>query len=195
MPQSPSKSSADLDTSSINTIRTLSMDAVQKANSGHPGTPMALAPVAFPSVAEPPALRSGRAAVAEPRPLRAVGRACVDAAVFDAAPDRRESRRSRRQADRHARPCRWTTSSISASWTARRRATRIPHDHGRRNHHRSARARAWQQRRHGDGRALVRVAFQQAGCEAFRLSRVRAVRRRRHDGRHLARSRVAWPVT
>jgi transketolase len=32
---------------SINTIRTLSMDAVQKANSGHPGTPMALAPVAY----------------------------------------------------------------------------------------------------------------------------------------------------
>jgi transketolase len=29
------------------TIRTLSMDAVQKANSGHPGTPMALAPVAY----------------------------------------------------------------------------------------------------------------------------------------------------
>ncbi len=32
---------------SINTIRTLSMDAVQKANSGHPGAPMALAPVAY----------------------------------------------------------------------------------------------------------------------------------------------------
>jgi len=31
----------------INTVRTLSMDAVQKANSGHPGTPMALAPLAF----------------------------------------------------------------------------------------------------------------------------------------------------
>jgi len=31
----------------INTIRTLSMDAVQKANSGHPGTPMAMAPVAY----------------------------------------------------------------------------------------------------------------------------------------------------
>src|SRR5579883_1401736 len=31
----------------INTIRTLSMDAVQQANSGHPGTPMALAPVIF----------------------------------------------------------------------------------------------------------------------------------------------------
>jgi len=31
----------------INCIRTLSMDAVQRANSGHPGTPMALAPVTF----------------------------------------------------------------------------------------------------------------------------------------------------
>jgi len=34
-------------TLSINTIRTLSMDAVQKANSGHPGAPMAFAPVAY----------------------------------------------------------------------------------------------------------------------------------------------------
>jgi transketolase len=37
----------DLDRLSINTIRTLSMDAVQAADSGHPGTPMALAPVAY----------------------------------------------------------------------------------------------------------------------------------------------------
>ncbi|MCQ8239959.1 transketolase [Rhizosaccharibacter radicis] len=37
----------DLDLLSINTIRTLAMDAVQKAKSGHPGTPMALAPAAF----------------------------------------------------------------------------------------------------------------------------------------------------
>ena len=36
-----------LDQLCINTIRTLSMDAVQQANSGHPGTPMALAPVIF----------------------------------------------------------------------------------------------------------------------------------------------------
>ena len=32
---------------SINTIRTLSMDAVQQANSGHPGTPMGMAPVMY----------------------------------------------------------------------------------------------------------------------------------------------------
>jgi transketolase len=36
-----------LDELCITTIRTLSMDAVQQANSGHPGTPMALAPVAY----------------------------------------------------------------------------------------------------------------------------------------------------
>ena len=36
-----------LDERCINTIRTLAMDAVQRANSGHPGTPMALAPVAY----------------------------------------------------------------------------------------------------------------------------------------------------
>jgi transketolase len=36
-----------LEEMAINTIRTLAMDAVQAANSGHPGTPMALAPVAY----------------------------------------------------------------------------------------------------------------------------------------------------
>src|SRR3954469_10878351 len=37
----------DLDLLCINTIRTLAMDAVQKAESGHPGTPMALAPLGY----------------------------------------------------------------------------------------------------------------------------------------------------
>jgi transketolase len=37
----------DLDELCVNTIRTLAMDAVQQANSGHPGTPMAMAPVAY----------------------------------------------------------------------------------------------------------------------------------------------------
>jgi transketolase len=31
----------------VNTIRTLAIDAVQKVDSGHPGTPMAMAPVAY----------------------------------------------------------------------------------------------------------------------------------------------------
>jgi transketolase len=40
-------SDAELDQLSINTIRTLSIDAVQQAKSGHPGTPMALAPLVY----------------------------------------------------------------------------------------------------------------------------------------------------
>jgi transketolase len=37
----------DLDQLCVNTIRTLSMDAVQAANSGHPGSPMGMAPIAY----------------------------------------------------------------------------------------------------------------------------------------------------
>ncbi|MDQ6745394.1 MAG: transketolase [Actinomycetota bacterium] len=40
-------SATSIDELCVDTIRTLSMDAVQKANSGHPGTPMALAPLAY----------------------------------------------------------------------------------------------------------------------------------------------------
>src|SRR5882672_9680856 len=43
----PSRTSADLDQLCINTIRTLSIDAVQQAKSGHPGTPMGLAPLVY----------------------------------------------------------------------------------------------------------------------------------------------------
>lgn len=43
----PHANKTKIDELSVNTIRTLSMDAVQAANSGHPGTAMAMAPVAY----------------------------------------------------------------------------------------------------------------------------------------------------
>ena len=45
----PSQVASQMDMAqlAINTIRTLSIDAVQKAKSGHPGTPMALAPLVY----------------------------------------------------------------------------------------------------------------------------------------------------
>ena len=46
-PKPPTGSTATMDALCVNTLRTLAMDAVQRANSGHPGTPMALAPVAY----------------------------------------------------------------------------------------------------------------------------------------------------
>jgi transketolase len=44
---SPQSTDTALEQLAINTVRTLAMDAVQKAESGHPGTPMALAPLAW----------------------------------------------------------------------------------------------------------------------------------------------------
>ena len=38
---------SEMDLLCINTIRTLAIDAIQKAKSGHPGTPMGMAPVAY----------------------------------------------------------------------------------------------------------------------------------------------------
>jgi len=45
--EAPPVTRVDLDQLCINTVRTLAMDAVQQADSGHPGTAMALAPLAF----------------------------------------------------------------------------------------------------------------------------------------------------
>ena len=47
MPESPTGLSPELDRLCIDAVRVLSMDAVQRANCGHPGTPMALAPIGY----------------------------------------------------------------------------------------------------------------------------------------------------
>ena len=77
---------AELDQLAINTIRTLSIDAVQAANSGHPGTPMALAPLVYTLWNRVMRFDPQDPIWPRPRPLRAVERPRVDAAVVRALP-------------------------------------------------------------------------------------------------------------
>ncbi len=94
----------------INTIRTLSMDAVQAANSGHPGTAMAMAPVVYclwqrflrfdpedpiwPNRDRFVQIGSRGSYLAEPGPLCAVDWPCLDAPLLDAARLWRQGRQS-----------------------------------------------------------------------------------------------------
>ena len=94
--------SGSIDEICVNTIRTLSMDAVQKANSGHPGTPMAMAPVVYTLWQE--FLRYDPADPLWPNRDRFVlssGHASM-LAVLDAASGRRHLGRRRVRAARHA---------------------------------------------------------------------------------------------
>ena len=68
-----------------NAIRVLSMDAVEKANSGHPGMPMGMADAATVLFTRFMKFDPAGPGLARPRPFRAVGRARLDAAVFAAA--------------------------------------------------------------------------------------------------------------
>ncbi len=110
MTDSAATQAADLEQRCVNTIRFLAVDAVQKANSGHPGLPMGMAPVAYVLWTRHLRYDPADPRLARPRPLRALRRARQRAALRDAAPDR--LRRSR-----------WTTSSSSGSGAAARRAT------------------------------------------------------------------------
>ena len=88
-----------LDELAINTIRFLSVDAVQQANSGHPGLPMGAAPMAYVLWTRFLRHNPARSALARPRPLRALGRARLHAAVLAAPPHRlRSAARSRSSA-------------------------------------------------------------------------------------------------
>ena len=80
-------SSSEIDLLCISTIRTLAIDAIQKAKSGHPGTPMGMAPVAYDLWQKRTQLRSGGPDLAESRPIRALGRSRVHAALRATAPD------------------------------------------------------------------------------------------------------------
>ena len=84
----------ELDGQCIYTIRTLCIDAIQSANSGHPGTPIGIAPVTY-TLWQRFLRLTLRPDLAEPRSLRALGRTRVCASVVDAAPDGCPGRRPR----------------------------------------------------------------------------------------------------
>ena len=89
-----------------NAIRALAMDAVQHANSGHPGAPMGMADMAVALWGDHLQPQPDQPALVRPRPLRAVQRPRLDADLRGAAPDR-------------LRPADRASSSTSASCTAR----------------------------------------------------------------------------
>ena len=110
--------------SRINTIRTLAMDAVQQANSGHPGTPMALAPVAY--CLWQNHLRYDPEDPVWPNRDRFVLSAGHASMLLYSllAPDRRQGGQQGLRDRWASRPSRWTTSRSSGSCTASARATR-----------------------------------------------------------------------
>ena len=79
---------AQLDQLSINTVRFLSVDAVQKANSGHPGLPLGAAPMAY--VLWTRFLRHNptQSEMVQSGPLRPVGGPRFDVALQLVAPHR-----------------------------------------------------------------------------------------------------------
>ena len=145
----------------------------------------------LPLAALPP-LRPGRPDLAQPRPLRALGRPRLDAALLAAAPDRRQGGQRKDTRRSASRRCRSTTSSSSASSTASAPATRStagprgvetttgPLGQGVANSVGMAIAGTW-----------LAAHFNRPGFETVRLRRLRPLRRRLHDGGHLRRGRLA----
>jgi transketolase len=68
-----------------NAVRALSMDAVQKANSGHPGAPMGMADIAEVLWNDHMKHNPGQSGLGRPRPFRAVERSRLDADLLAAA--------------------------------------------------------------------------------------------------------------
>ncbi len=161
-----------------NAIRALSMDAVQKANSGHPGMPMGMADIAQVLWTDHLKHNPGNPRVGRPRPLRAVERARLDAAVFAAAPDGLSA------LDRRPR----AIPAVRLAYGGTPGSRPAPRH---RDDDRAARAGPRQCSRHGNRREVARGDVQPAVAHDRRPSHLRLPRRRLPDGRHFARGLLA----
>ena len=165
----------DLEQLAINVIRGIAIDAPRAANSGHPGTAMALAPLAhvlFTRVMRHSPTEPG---VARPRPVRAVQRARLDPALHHALPDR-------------VRPHPRRPASLPQLGQPHAGPPRAQACARHRSHHRAARPGLRQQRRHGHRRA---VAAGQLLARGLRPPHLRVRRRRVLRRGHLPRGRLA----
>ena len=154
------------------------MDAVQAANSGHPGLPMAMAPAAYLLFARSwTTTRRTRSWPDRDRFVLSAGHgsmllyAALHLSGYDLPLD--ELKRFRQ----------WGSLTPGPP-----RARPRPRDARRRGHHRAARAGLRQRRRHGDGRALPARALRRRGHGP---PHVRDLLRRRPHGGHRLRGRVA----
>ena len=171
-----------LDELCIDTIRTLSIDAVQKANQGHPGAPMGLAPVAYTLYTRLMRHNPANPLVDRPRPLHPVRRPRVDAAVFVAVPGRLSD---------HARGPRELPSARLAD-------RRSPRELGRSRHRgddRPARPGHLDGRRSRARRADARRALQRRRPRRRRPPHLGDRLRRRHPGGHRVRGVARSPAT
>ena len=180
-----------LDSLCINTIRTLAIDAVQQANSGHPGAPMALAPVAYSLWQH--FLRYDPADPIWPNRDRFILSNGHASMLLYAMLYLTEVRGVNPEGEGSAN----TRSPSMTSRSFRQLDSKTPGhpeyapDRRRRNHHRPAGPGRRHQRGHGDRRQLAGGALQPSGLRNFQLQRLRLLRRRRFDGRHRQRSRLA----
>ena len=154
---------------SIDTIRALAMDAVQKANAGHPGTAMALAPLAYLLYSRRAAPQPGRSALARPRPLRAHGRPRLHPPVRGAPP-------------RRLRPHARRSEAVPPVGLDDARPSRARAHRRHRDDDGAARPGLRERRRDGDRPALPRRHVQPAAPRDRRLVDLRDLLGRRHDG-------------
>ena len=159
-------------------VRCLTMDAVEKAKSGHPGLPMGCAELGALLYGEILKHRPRRSRVDRPGPVRAVGRPRLHAPLLAAAP-----RGLRRQPRR--------PEVLPPARLEDARASRVGPHARRRGHGRSPRAGPRQRGGHGDRRADARGPVQHAGARRDRPPHVRPRGRRRHDGGRRVRGGLA----
>ena len=154
--------SEELGQLAINTIRTLSIDAVQQANSGHPGTPMALAPLVYTIWNR--VLRFDPQDPIRPNRDRFVlsKRPCLDAAVVGAVSDRharceRGLRISGQAAGHAIRVRRWFSRAIPVLQFAALQS-RAAHRHWNLDRERAVSTYRTRSRGNGDRQYLSRTA-------------------------------------